>query len=137
MQKLGEDATLDEVREAFANDHFATDACGCRVVEASRGHAVCEFDIEERHRNGLGGVMGGAIFTVADFALAIACNVGENPTVSISNSIEFLSAAKGSKLVATCDADKSGRSLGFYTVDVSDDLGRHVARMTATCYRRA
>lgn len=136
MEQLGEDATLDEVRKAFANDHFATDACGCRVVEASRGHAVCEFDIDGRHRNGLGGVMGGAIFTVADFALAIACNVGENPTVSVSNTIEFLSAAKGSKLIATCDADKSGRALGFYTVDVRDDLGRHVARMTATCYRR-
>lgn len=136
MERLDADATLDEVREVFANDHFATDACGCRVVEAARGHAVCEFDIEECHRNQHGNVMGGAIFTLADFALAIASNVGESPSVSVSNTIEYLSATRGSRLIATCDADKSGRSLGFYTVDVRDDLGRRIARMTATCFRR-
>ncbi len=131
-----EDATLEEVQERFALDRFATQACGCRVVEFARGHAVCEFDIAPGHLNGMGSVMGGAIFTLADFALAVACNVGEEPTVSVSNTIEFLSAPKGTRLTAVCDADKSGASLGFYTVDVRDDLGRHVARMSATCFRR-
>ena len=81
--------------------------------------------------------MGGAIFTLADFALAVACNMGENPTVAVSNTIEFFSVAKGGRLIATADADKSGRSMGFYTVDVADDLGTKVARMTATCFRRS
>ena len=130
------DSTLEQVQEVFANDRFATQACKCRVVEFARGHAVCEFDIGPGHRNGMGNVMGGAIFTLADFSLAVACNVGEEPTVSVSNTIEFLSTAKGTRLIATCDANKSGRSLGFYTCDVHDDLGNHVARMTATCFRR-
>ena len=133
---LDENCPIDEVRELFGHDRFATEACGCKVLEASRGHAVCAFDITPVHRNAQGNVMGGAIFTLADFALAIACNMGEEPTVSVSNTISFMSAAKGSRLVATCDADKSGRSLGFYTVDVRDDLGTPVARMTATCFRR-
>lgn len=132
---IDESCTIDEVRALFANDHYATEACGCRVVEAARGHAVCEFDIQDIHRNAQGGVMGGAIFTLADFALAIARNIGEQPTVSVSNSIEFMSGAKGGRLIATCDADKSGRSLGFYTIDVRDELGTPVARMTATCFR--
>lgn len=133
---LDENCPIEEVRTLFANDRFATEACGCRVVEASRGHAVCEFDIADIHRNAQGGVMGGAIFTLADFALAIGCNMGEAPTVSVNNSIQYHSAAKGSKLIATCNVDKSGRSLGFYTVDVTDELGTSVARMTATCFRR-
>jgi acyl-CoA thioesterase len=132
---LDENCTIEEVRELFANDRFATEACGCRVVEASRGHAVCEFDIADTHRNAQGGIMGGAIFTLADFALAISCNIGEKPTVAVSNSIEFLNRAKGSKLIATSDVDKSGRSLGFYTVEVVDELGTPVAKMCATCYR--
>ena len=132
---IDENCPIEEVRELFANDRFATEACGCRVVEASRGHAVCEFDIADRHRNAQGNVMGGAIFTLADFALAVGCNMGENPTVSVSNTIEYLSATKGSKLIATCSADKSGRSLGFYTVNVVDDLGVSIAKMTATCFR--
>lgn len=134
---LDENCPLDDVRELFANDRYATEACGCRVVEASRGHAVCEFDITDRHLNAQGRVMGGAIFTLADFALAIGCNMGEAPTVSVSNTIEFFSAAKGQRLIATCTVDKTGRSAGFYTVDVVDDLGTAIAKMTATCYRLA
>lgn len=134
---LDENSTLEDVRALFAHDLFATEMCGCRVIEASRGHAVCAFDIADTHLNAQGGVMGGAIFTLADFALAIGCNIGEEPTVAVSNSIEFMSAAKGRTLIATCNVDKSGRSLGFYTVDVVDDLGTPVARMTATCFRRS
>ena len=133
---LDENCPIEEVRTLFANDRFATEACGCRVVDAGKGFAVCEFDVADIHRNAQGGIMGGALFTLADFALAIACNIGEKPTVSVSNTIEYMSAAKGSKLIATCTADKSGRSLGFYEVEVVDDLGTLVAKMTATCFRR-
>ena len=133
---VDESMPLEQVQDFFAHDLFAYEACGCRIVEASRGHAVTEFAITPIHRNAMGAVMGGAIFTLADYALAVASNVGENPTVSVSNTIEFLSPARGERLIATCDADKSGRNLGFYTVDVTDDLGTHVARMTATCFRR-
>ncbi len=132
-----ENSTLDEVRAFFANDRFASEACGCEVLEAAHGHAVTAFDITDVHRNAQRAVMGGAIFTVADFALAVACNMGENPTVSVSNTIEFFAGAKGTRLIATAEADKSGRNLGFYIVDVRDELGTHVARMTATCFRRA
>lgn len=130
------DARIEEVRAYFAQDRFASEACGCTVTEARRGHAVCTFEIGPIHRNAQGNVMGGAIFTLADFALAVACNMGEQPTVAVTNTIEFISATKGSRLVASCDADKSGRSLGFYTVEVTDDLGTLVARMSATCFRR-
>ncbi|MBR2804413.1 MAG: PaaI family thioesterase [Eggerthellaceae bacterium] len=133
---LDENCPIEEVRELFGNDRFATEACGCRVLEASRGHAVCAFDIAPIHLNAMGNVMGGAIFTLADFALAIACNIGEDPTVAVNNTIEYLNSTKGSTLIATCDADKSGRSLGFYTIEVKDDLDTPVAKMIATCFRR-
>ena len=134
--RIDENTPLEDIRAFFAKDLWATEACGCRVIEAARGHAVCEFDITLTHKNARGAVMGGAVFTLADFALAIASNVGEEPTVSVSNTIEFLNTAKGKRLIATADADKSGRSLGFYTIDVVDELGTPVARMTATCFRR-
>ena len=130
---LSDNPTLEEVASYFANDQFATRAAGCTVVEASRGHAVCEMKLTEIHRNATGNVMGGAIFTLADFALAIACNIGEPPSVSVSNTIEYFSATKGEKLIATCDVDKSGRRLGFYTVEITDDTGRRIAKMCATC----
>ena len=105
-------------------------------VEASQGHAVTVLELDpKKHYNAMGGVMGGAIFTLADYALAVASNYNEPPSVSVSHTIEFLAGAKGDKLIATCDVDKSGRTLGFYTVVVVDDTGRKVAKMTATCFR--
>ena len=93
------------------------------------------MELGDIHRNAMGNVMGGAIFTLADFALAISCNIGEEPTVSVDSNISFLRATKGAKLTATSVCDKPGRHLGFYTVTVKDDLDKDVARMTATCYR--
>ena len=119
----------------FANDRFATEAAGCRVVSGERGRAVCSMELADVHRNAMGNVMGGAIFTLADFALAICCNIGEEPTVSVDSSISFFRSTQGAVLTATAVCDKPGRHLGFYTVTVEDDLGKRIAKMTATCYR--
>lgn len=132
--QLSEQPTLDELKAFFDNDRFAT-LNGCEIREGSIGHSVAELALDERHRNAHGNVMGGAVFTLADFALAIACNVGQEPTVSVSSTIEFMSTAKGTKLIATCNADKAGRRLAFYTTEVTDDTGRAVARITSTCAR--
>ena len=130
-------ASLEQVQRIFSNDRFATEATGCRIVEAGPGHAVCELDVCELHLNEKGGVMGGAIFTLADFACAVASNIGEEPTVSVAFSIQYLSAVKGKRLIATADAQKNGRTLGFYDCMVRDDLGRDIAHVTGTCMHTA
>jgi acyl-CoA thioesterase len=135
MQALPKDASLEAIRATFADDRFATEVCGVRVDEARYGYVVCSLAIEPRHLNAMGLVMGGAIFTLADFCLAIISNVGEEPSASITSSIEYLSAVRGGRLVAVGQTDKSGRRLGFYTIDVRDEEGRAVARMLATVMR--
>ncbi|HIY82761.1 MAG TPA: PaaI family thioesterase [Candidatus Rubneribacter avistercoris] len=132
---LPDNPTREQIEEVFQNDRFATQAAGCRVVEGARGRAVAEMELTDVHRNAMGNVMGGAVFTLADFALAIACNIGEEPTVSVDHSVSFLRATKGERLTATATCVKSGRHLAFYNVDVEDNLGKLIARMTATCYR--
>ena len=132
---LSDDPTLEEIEAVFANDRFATEAAGCRVVSGERGRAVCSMELADVHRNAMGNVMGGAIFTLADFALAICCNIGEEPTVSVDSSISFFRSTQGAALTATADCYKPGRHPGFYTVTVEDDFGKQIAKMTATCYR--
>lgn len=132
---LSDDPTLEEIEAVFANDRFATETAGCRVVSGEHGRAVCSMELADVHRNAMGNVMGGAIFTLADFALAICCNIGEEPTVSVDSSISFFRSTQGAALTATAVCDKPGRHLGFYTVTVEDDLGKQIAKMTATCYR--
>ena len=132
---LPENSSLAEIKAMFENDRFATPAAGCRIVSGSRGHAVCEMELNDIHRNAMGNIMGGALFTLADFALAVACNIGEEPTVSIDSNISFFRSTKGTKLIATATCDKPGQHLGFYTVEVRDDLEKLIAKLTATCYR--
>ena len=127
--------TLDELNERFRHDRFATAVAGARILEAQPSRALCAMPLTPQHMNANNTPMGGAIFTLADFALAICCNIGEEPTVSVDSNISFFRATKGTKLTATATCDKPGRHLGFYTVLVEDDLGKAIAKMTATCYR--
>jgi len=132
-----EDAGLEEIQDYFARDRFATGACGATIISAASGHAVCKMTLNESHLNALDNVMGGVIFTLADFALAVASNVGQPPTVSVSNTIEYMNTARGCTLIAECTADKSGRTVGYYCVVVKDELETLVAKMVATCVRQA
>ena len=59
----------------------------------------------------------------------------DGSTVAIDCTIRFFSPAKGEKLIATGSANKAGRTVGFYTVDITDDLGTNVAQFVCTAHR--
>ena len=125
--------TLKRLKEEYKNDRFATNA-GCKIVEASADRVVCEMRICDDLLNAHGKVMGGAIFTLADFAFAIASNYSGVPSVAIECNIRYYSASKGTKLIATCYPNKEGHTLGHYTVDITDDLGKKIAGYTAIAF---
>lgn len=121
--------TLDEVRERFSHDRFAT-VNGAVIDEIREGYAKCSMILNDTHRNALGAVMGGAIFTLADFAFAVASNWNKNPQVSLNASVSFLGKAKGEQLIAEARKLKEGRKTCYYEVMVSDEHGNQVAHMT-------
>ena len=123
--------TLEEVRAYFRGDRFASDA-GCVIEEIGDRFAKCSLRLTDAHRNALGGVMGGAIFTLADLAFAVASNWQTPGTVAISVDIAYLSAAKGETLFAEARCIKDGRSTCFYRIAVRDELGTPVAELSAT-----
>lgn len=117
-------------------DRFATDN-GAEIEEVDDHYAKCSLRIEDRHRNAMGAVMGGVYFTLADFALAVANNWQKMENVSLNSEITYLTAAKGERLTAEAVCVKSGRTTGYYRIDVRDDLGNLTAAVTATTYRVA
>lgn len=128
-------SALEEIRDRFKNDHFATDATGIVIDSAEPGKAVCSLVLEERHMNENHVPMGGAIFTLADIACAVAANgYSEKKTVSQQASITFISPAKGERLIAEAACLRSGRTTALYTVDVRDELGTYVAHATVNGY---
>lgn len=123
--------TLEEIRSRFAADRFATEVTGAEIRQAEPGHAICTLTLRPIHMNAYGTPQGGAIFTLADFAFAVASNgFSESVTVSLQHDITYLAPARGTTVIAEANCVKSGRSTSMYTVDVTDDLGTKVAFMT-------
>ena len=123
---------LEWARKTFANDRFATEAAGVVIEEAGDKICRCSMKITPVHKNAAGGVMGGAIFTLADLTFAVAANFGGRMTVSISSNISFIGACKGDTLLSEARCIKSGRSACFYEIDVKDNLGNQVAVVSIT-----
>ena len=123
---------LEEIREFFRADRFAAEVLGAEIEAAEDGFARCTLTIRPEHRNAVGAVMGGAIFTLADFAFAVAANCGGVRMVSLNSQIAYLSPAKGETLIAEAKRVRQGRTTGYYRVEISDELGTQVAEVVTT-----
>jgi len=127
--------TVEEARELFKNDRFATDA-GMWIEEVTENESRCSVVLTDAHKNAYGGIMGGVIFTLADFAFAVLSNRIHCISVASQMSINFLSAPAGEKLTATAKCLKSGKTTTVIQIDVSDDTGRQIACLTGTAFKK-
>lgn len=125
---------LSHLKEKFVNDLFVSQGLEAVIDEASYGYAKCSMEIQPRHCNALGIPMGGAIFTLADFAFAVAANQEGRDVVTQASQITFLKPAKGKYLTAIANQVKDGKRICFYEVKVTDDLGNDVAFVTINGY---
>ena len=127
-------ATIDDARDYFSKDRFATDN-GMTLDELDESHAVTSLTLGARHKNAFGGVMGGAIFTLADFALAVVANDIHSLSVAQQVSINYLNAPKGNILYADAECIKNGRTTSTIQVKVSDDIGRDIALFVGSVFK--
>ena len=132
--------SLEEARQIFSKDLYATELSGCQIDAIGMDYAKCSMKLTEKHRNAYGGIMGGSIYTLADFAFAVASNYNKDyATVSVVGQASFMSATKGTVLFAEAKLLKDGKSNCFFEVTITDDLdkliavvsfnGAHVAKM--------
>lgn len=119
---------LEKVREFFRGDVFATLSTGAVIEEIGDKWARCSLALDSRHRNAANQVMGGAIFTLADFTFAVAANRPDSPiTVTASTNISFMGTVKGNKIIAETRLLKDGKRNCFYEISVKDELGNLIA----------
>jgi acyl-CoA thioesterase len=101
-------------------DHFA-DALSIRLVESKDGYARVTMKVAKMHTNALGFTHGGAIFSLADYAFAHACNFGDNVAVAVQVSINYLKpSVEGDILVAEANRVSDGKTMGLYQVIVKN-----------------
>lgn len=125
----------DTARRMFAQDRYAA-LTGIEIVEAGTGYCKARLVIENKHLNAANVVQGGAIFTLADLAFAVASNSHGQLALAINANISFLSARSEGTLFATATEIDEPKRLGAYDVLVTDDQEKVVARFNGIVYRK-
>jgi acyl-CoA thioesterase len=116
-------------------DHFA-ESLGIKVLEAKDGYAKVSMKVEKNHTNALGFTHGGAIFSLADYAFAQACNYGDNVAVAVQVSINFLKpSVEGDMLTAEAIRISDGKTTGLYHVTVRN-IDKTVALFSGLAFKK-
>ena len=126
---------MDNIRRCLKNDRFAALA-NVELLTVSPGHATAKMVLHPHHLNGLETIQGGAIFTLADFAFAAACNSHGTVAVALNVSITFMKAATTGTLWAEAREVSKNFKVGSYAVEVKDDQGDLVAHFQGLAYRK-
>ena len=118
-------------------DRFAANA-GCQITEVDADHAVAEMMVTNTHLNGGNVCQGGALFTLADLAIAALMNYSGQLTFGISNSIMFVSSAKeGDHLRAEAVQVCNHHKIPSVEVRVTNQTGQLICHVTGLGYRKA
>ena len=118
------------------NDRFARNA-GCQITEVDAEHAVAEMTVTSDHLNGGNVCQGGALFTLADLAIAALMNFQGQLTFGISNSIMYVSSAhEGDVLRAEAVSISAHPKIPSVEVRVTNQDGRLICHVTGMGYRK-
>ena len=122
-------------QEFFLNDRFATNA-GVQLLEVKPGYAKACLTITSEHLNAGGRTQGGALFTLADLTLAAAANSHGTLAFSLSSNITFLRASgPGDILTAEARERYTGRTTGYYQIDITNQEGKLIATFESSVFR--
>ena len=127
--------SVESAREFFYKDLFAVNT-GITLDELTDDEAVCSLELNDVHRNAYGGVMGGVIFTLADFAFAVASNWEKPGVVGLNCDASFIGVPKTERIIAEARLIKDGRTICCYNVDIRDEQGNPVAAVQCVGFRK-
>ncbi|MBW2640810.1 MAG: hotdog fold thioesterase [Deltaproteobacteria bacterium] len=119
---------MESVRNFFKNDTFA-EHLGIELLEVSKGRAKAKMEIKDHAH-------GGAIFSLADLAFAVASNSHKTIALAINASISFLKAASGGTLFAEAKEVSINPKLATYDIRVTNEDNDIIALFQGTVYRK-
>ena len=118
-------------------DRFAANA-GCRLTEVDNEHSIAEMIVTAEHLNGGQVCQGGALFTLADLAIAALMNSRGLLTFGINNSVMFVSSAKeGDLLRAEAVSVSDHHKIPSVEVRITNQEGRLICHVTGMGYRKS
>ena len=127
---------MSNVADRLHNDRFVK-LLGIEIVDENEKFPSCRLKICKKHLNGVDYVQGGAVFTLADYAFAIASNTDERLSLGISTTLNFFKPGKEGDVIYTMTKELSRTNrLSVYEVAVfiEDTM---IATFTGTAYKVA
>ena len=127
-----------KARDIFSNDKYATELTGIVIEHVDNDCVECTLSLRDTHRNAKGAIMGGVLFTLADFVFAIAANsqilseCDELQWVSTSSTIHFLSQCKGDSLKAISHRIRQGKRNAVFQISINDNMDNQIAIVIAS-----
>jgi acyl-CoA thioesterase len=125
----------EQLKQIFKHDQYAAHS-NIELLTAGPGRATTKMVLHPHHLNALKTVHGGAIFTLADFTFAVACNSHGNISVALEASIVFMKAATTGTLRAEAREVSKNFKVGLYVIEIKDDTGEVVAQFQGVAYRK-
>ncbi len=111
---------------------------GIQLVEVASGKAIAQMTVTQQHLNGGDVCQGGALFTLADLAIAAVMNEAGQLTFGIQNSIMFISSAREGDTLraeATCIFDH--HKIPTVEVRITNQDHRLISHVTGVGYRKS
>lgn len=111
---------------------FYAKTLGFKLQEVSYGYARVSVDPGEQHRNFMGGIDGGLIMSLADYAFACSCNTFGDVRVAAQFSTSFIAAPEeGKEMIAEGRTIHAGKKVAITEITVTQG-DRLIARATGT-----
>lgn len=119
--------------DIFNRDAYAKHL-GIELVEAADGSALVKMEIKPFHLNGGGRVHGGALLSLADFALAASAISRGDYGSAVSVQMNFMKGVGEGTLWARGEELSHGRSIRHYRITVEDDQQTLIGSFQGTVY---
>ncbi|MDA3799665.1 MAG: hotdog fold thioesterase [Kiritimatiellae bacterium] len=127
---------MSNVADRLHNDRLV-ELLGIEILDENEQFPSCQLKVCKKHLNGVDYTQGGAIFTLADYAFAIASNTDQRLSLGISTTMNFFKATKEGDILYTKTRELSRtKKLSIYEVEIycEDAL---IATFTGTAYKVA
>jgi acyl-CoA thioesterase len=126
------DADIEELKITMGNSAY-NQKLGFRLLELSRGYAKVAVTLGPEHTNFLGGIDGGLVMSLADYAFACSCNTFGQVRVAAQFSTNFIAAPDlKSELIAEGRTIHAGKTMALTEITVMESGGRLIAKANGT-----
>ncbi len=128
--------SASEIVDMMYNNDAFTRWLGIERIEESPGRCVLRMTVRPEMTNGFNIAHGGITFSLADSALAFACNSHGKKSVSIECSINHIKQVNaGDILTAVATESTKSIKLGIYHIVITNQEDVEVALFKGVVYR--